>query len=58
MDVKCKWDKTQLRQEYANTRSKLIRVWNVDEHGRLVLTMKLEGVNQNTPEVTAIYDRS
>lgn len=58
MDVKCKWDKNRLRQEYATTRSKLIRVWRVRDDDRLVLTAKIEGINQNTPEAVAIFDRS
>lgn len=58
MDVKCKWDKDRLRQEYAITRSKLIRVWRVGDDDRLVLTAKIEGINQNTPEAVAIFDRS
>jgi hypothetical protein len=55
--VKCRWDKDKLRQEFSTTRSKLIRVWGVDEAGHLVLKVKLEGIGQNTPEATAVFDR-
>jgi hypothetical protein len=56
--VKCRWDKDRLRQEFSTTRSKLIRVWGLDENGRLVLKGKLEGIGQNSPEATAVFDRS
>lgn len=56
--VKCRWDKDRLRQEYSTTRSKLIRTWGLDETGRLVLKGKLEGIGQNTPEATAVFDRA
>jgi len=58
MDFKCRWDKDKLRQEFATTRSKLIRVWGLDDSGHLVLKAKLEGIGQNTPEATAVFDRS
>ncbi len=58
MDVTCKWDKARLRQEFSATRSKVIDVWSVDGNGRLVLTAKIEGVDQNSPEATLVYDRS
>ena len=58
MDVKCKWDKDQLRQEFSTARTKLIRVWTVDATGHLVLKAKREGIDQNSPETTLVYDRS
>jgi hypothetical protein len=58
VDVTCKWDKDRLRQEYSTTRSKFIRTWSLDTAGHLVLKAKVEGLNQNTPEMTAVYDRS
>ena len=58
MDVKCKWDKDQLRQEFSLTRSKLIRVWSIDGSGHLLLKLKREGIDQESPEVTTVYDRS
>ena len=56
--VKCRWDKDKLRQEFATTRSKLVRTWGLDDNGHLVLKAKLEGIGQNTPEATAVFDRS
>lgn len=58
VSVKCRWDKQQLRQEFATTRSKLVRSWSVDGNGRLVLKARLEGLTQSTPEAVAVFDRS
>jgi hypothetical protein len=58
MEFKCRWDKDKLRQEFATIRSKLIREWGVDASGHLLLKAKLEGIGQNTPEATAVFDRS
>jgi hypothetical protein len=55
---KCRWDKDKLRQEFSATSSKLIRTWELDGAGHLVMKGKLEGMNQNTPEATAVFDRS
>ena len=57
VNAKCRWDKDKLRQEFAATTSKLIRTWGLDADGRLVMKGKLEGMNQNTPEATAVFDR-
>ena len=58
MDVKCKWDKDQLRQEFSTARTKVIRVWSLDASGHLLLTLKREGIDQDSPETTTVYDRS
>lgn len=58
MDVRCKWEKDRLRQEFSTTRGKLTRVWSVDDNGRLVLKATLEGLDRTTPDATAVYDRS
>jgi hypothetical protein len=58
VDVKCRWDKDKLRQEFSTTSLKLIRVWGLDESNRLVLKAKIEGVGQNSPEATAVFDRA
>jgi hypothetical protein len=58
MDVKCKWDKDRLRQEFSTTRSKLARTWSLDEAGHLVLKAMVEGIAQNSPETTTVYNRS
>ena len=57
VNAKCRWDKDKLRQEYSATTSKLVRTWGIDADGRLVMKGKLEGMNQNTPEATAVFDR-
>jgi hypothetical protein len=58
MDLKCKWDKEQLRQEFSTARNKLTRVWSLDGAGHLVLKVKREGVSQTSGETTTVYDRS
>jgi hypothetical protein len=55
--VKNKWDKQTLRQEFSTTRSKLIRSWEVDENGRLVLKVKVEGMTLVSNEVKAVFDK-
>jgi hypothetical protein len=55
--MKCKWDKEQLRQEFATTRSSLIRTWSLDDSGHLVLRARYEGLAQNTPDAVAVFDR-
>lgn len=55
--MKCKWDKTLLRQVFATSRSSLIRTWDVDESEHLVLKARYEGLAQNTPEAVAVFDR-
>ena len=57
VDVKCRWDKAQLRQEISTSRSKMIRTWAVDNREMLVLKLKVEGIDQNTPEAAAYFDR-
>jgi hypothetical protein len=57
LEVKCRWDKKVLRQEYATSRTKLTRTWTVDEREMLVLKKKLEGINLNSPEAAAYFDR-
>jgi hypothetical protein len=55
--MKCKWDKELLRQEFATTRTSLIRTWSLDDAGHLVLKARYEGLTQNTPEAVAVFDR-
>jgi len=57
VNVKSKWDKNVLRQEFSNTQAKLIETWGVDEAGRLVLTAKVESMTLLTPEQKAVFDR-
>lgn len=58
VNAKCRWDKDKLRQEFSATTSKLVRTWGLDADGRLVMKGKLEGMNQNTLEAAAVFDRS
>lgn len=56
-DVKCRWDKDRFRQEFSTARNKLVRTWSFDETGHLVLKAKVEGIAQNAPETTTVYNR-
>jgi hypothetical protein len=55
--AKNKWDKATLRQEFSNSKSKLIRTWEVDDSNRLVLKAKLESMSMMSTEVKAVFDR-
>jgi len=57
VNVKSKWDKNVLKQEFSNTQAKLIETWGMDEAGRLVLTAKVESMTLLTPEQKAVFDR-
>jgi Spy/CpxP family protein refolding chaperone len=57
VNVKSKWDKNVLRQEFSNTQAKLIETWGLDDAGRLVLTAKVESMTLLTPEQKAVFDR-
>jgi hypothetical protein len=66
VDVKTRWDKETLRQEFSAYQQKLTRTWSVDENGRLMLNLLVESmvVNNNggTPTWTqqtavAVFDR-
>lgn len=57
VNVKSKWDKTVLKQEFSNTQAKLIETWGLDEAGRLVLTAKVESMTLLTPEQKAVFDK-
>jgi hypothetical protein len=57
VNVKSKWDKDVLRQEFSNTQAKLIETWGLDEAGRLVLTAKVESMTLQTPEQKAVFDK-
>ena len=57
VNVKSKWDKNVLRQEFSNTQAKLTETWGLDEAGRLVLTAKVESMTLLTPEQKAVFDK-
>jgi len=57
VDAKTKWDKTTLRQEFNTTQQKVIKVWDVDESGRLELKLRLESMTMSSAEAVARFDR-
>jgi hypothetical protein len=57
IDVRTKWDKLAIRQDFSSPQTRLIRSWEVDEQGRLVLKVKLESMTMNSKEVKAVYDK-
>jgi hypothetical protein len=57
VNVKSKWDKTVLKQEFSNTQAKLTETWGLDEAGRLVLIAKVESMTLLTPEQKAVFDK-
>lgn len=57
VNVKCRWNKSVLQQEFSTTRTKLTRTWGVDENGRLVVKSRLEDLGRSPVELSAIYDR-
>ena len=57
LEVKTRWDKQAVRQEFSSPQMRLIRVWDVDDDNRLVLKVKVESLTLNTKEVKAVYDR-
>jgi hypothetical protein len=54
---KTRWDKLTLRQEFWNPERKLIKAWDVDESGRLVLKVRVESMTLNSADVMAVFDR-
>jgi hypothetical protein len=57
VNVKSKWDKGVLKQEFSNTQAKLVETWGLDDASRLVLTAKVESMTLRTPEQRAVFDR-
>jgi hypothetical protein len=55
--VKSRWDKQTLRQELSTPQMKLVRAWEVDDDGRLVLKVRVESMTLNSPDARAVYDR-
>lgn len=58
VNVKCRWNKSLLQQEFSTTRTKLTRTWGVDENGHLVVKSRLEDLGRSPVELSAIYDRN
>ena len=57
VDVKTKWDKTTLRQEFNTTQQKVLKAWDVDDNGRLVLKLRLESMSMSSAEAVAVFDK-
>lgn len=57
LEVKTRWDKEAVRQEFSTPQMRLIRVWDIDSDNRLVLRLKVESLTLNSKEVKAVYDR-
>jgi len=57
IDVKTKWDKTAVRQEFNSPQTRLVRSWEVDDQNHLVIKSKVESLTMNSKEVKAVYDR-
>lgn len=47
VDVKTKWDKASVRQEFNAYQQKLTRTWSVDDSGHLVLNLLIESMTVN-----------
>jgi len=57
IEVKTKWDKAALRQEFSSPSTRLVRSWEIDEQNHLVIKSKIESLTMNSKEVKAVYDR-
>jgi hypothetical protein len=57
IEVKTKWDKAAVRQEFSSPATRLVRSWEVDEQNHLVIKSKIESMTMNSKEVKAVYDR-
>jgi hypothetical protein len=59
MDVKCKWDKNRLRQEFSTPRAtRIVRTYSLDAQGHLVVATKIESIATTFPETVVFYNRS
>jgi hypothetical protein len=57
VSVKTKWDKDAVRQEFSTPEMKLVKTWELDDSGRLVLKVRIESMTLNTADTQAVYDR-
>ena len=57
VDVKTKWDKITLRQEFNTTQQKVLKAWDVDENGRLWLKVRVESMSMSSAEAVAVFDK-
>jgi hypothetical protein len=57
VEVKTKWDKLAVRQEFATAQTRLVRSWEADDEGHVVLKVRIESMTMTSKEVKAVYDR-
>jgi hypothetical protein len=57
VDVKTRWDKDALRQEFNTRQQKITKTWAVDETGRLVLKLRVESMTMSSADAIAVFDR-
>lgn len=57
LDVKSRWDKESIRQEFSSPQTRLVRTWEIDKDNRLVVKSRVESMTMNSKEVKAVYDR-
>jgi hypothetical protein len=57
VSVKTKWDKDAVRQEFSTPEMKLVKTWELDDSGHLVLKVRIESMTLNTADTKAVYDR-
>jgi len=57
IEVKTKWDKAALRQEFSSPSTRLVRSWEIDDQNHLVIKSKIESLTMNSKEVKAVYER-
>ena len=58
IDMKCRWDKDVLRQDFSSTRTRLTRTWGIDENGHLIVKSRIETYGQSAKEATAVFDKT
>jgi hypothetical protein len=57
VEVKSKWDKLAVKQEFSTVQTRLVRTWEADDEGHLVLKVRVESMTMSSKEVKAVYDR-
>ena len=57
VEVKTRWDKLVVRQEFATAQTRLVRTWELDDQDHLVLKARVESMTISSKEVKAVYDR-
>ena len=57
VNVKTKWDKLALKQEFSTPQRRLVQSWEIDQNGRLVLKLRVESMTMSSTDARAVYDR-